>query len=264
VPHVKGIPDQVFDSVVIIPFNNPDGAKRIIKEHGEEVAAVIVEPVMGSAGMIPATAEYLRTLRIVTQRLGALLIFDEVITYRLAPGGAQEYYGVTPDLTCLGKMIGGGFPLGAFGGRVDVMSLFDPSIGRPSIHHGGSFNANPMSLVAGATTLEQLTPPVYHRLAYLGDKLRHSLQELFTKVEVPAQVTGLGSLFGIHFTNRPVTNYRDARLGNTTLRHQIFLGMLTEGIAMDPRGAGCLSTVIGEREVESFVSAMQRVLERIV
>lgn len=263
VPHVKGIPDQVFDNVVIMPFNDSHEAQRIIEEHGEEVATVIVEPVMGAAGMIPAAKEYLRTLREVTQKLGALLMFDEVITYRLAPGGAQEYYGVTPDLTCLGKMIGGGLPLGAFGGRVDVMSLFDPSAGGPSIHHGGSFNANPVSLVAGATILEQLTLAVYRRLAYLGEKLRRSLQELFTKMEVPAQVTGLGSLFGIHLTDRSVRNYRDAQLGDTALRHQIFLGMLNEGIVMDPRGAGCLSVAIGEREVESFVSTMQRVLEQI-
>ncbi len=263
IPHVQGIPDEISDHVVIMPFNDPQGAQQVIEEHGQEVAAVIVEPIMGAAGMIPATKEYLRSLRAVTQRIGALLIFDEVITYRLAPSGAQEYYGLTPDLTCLGKMIGGGFPLGAFGGRADVMSLFDPSAGRPPIPHGGSFNANPMSLVAGVATLEQLTPSAYDKLAYLGEKLRGNLQELFAKMEVPAQVTGLGSLFGIHFTPSPVNNYRDAQLGDTTLRHQIFLGMLNQGIAMDPRGAGCLSTVIGEREIESFVSVMQHVLEQI-
>ena len=131
-PHVAGIPDGVLEDVVIVPFNDPQGASAIMEEHGEDVACVIVEPVMGSAGMIPATTEYLATLREVTQKLGALLIFDEVVTYRLAPGGAQEHLGIVPDITCLRKMVGGGLPLGAFGGRSDVMSLFDPSHGRPA------------------------------------------------------------------------------------------------------------------------------------
>ena len=258
--HVEGIPGTVLQDVVIMPFNDPDGARRIIEEHGDEVSSVIVEPVMGSAGMIPATQEYLETLREVTENLGTLLIFDEVITYRLAPGGAQEYYGVTPDLTCLGKMIGGGLPLGVFGGRADIMSLFDPVPGRPAIHHGGSFNANPMSLVAGAATLEQLTPEVYGKLSYLGDRLRHNLEELFMDVELPARITGLGSLFGVHLTDGPVNTYRDAQRGNAALRHRIFLGMLSEGIVMDPRGAGCLSLAIGESEIDDFVTTMQRVL----
>ncbi|MCE2462801.1 MAG: aspartate aminotransferase family protein [Dehalococcoidia bacterium] len=261
--HVEGIPGAVFQDVVIMPFNDPNGARRIIEEHGDEISSVIVEPVMGSAGMIPATQEYLDTLREVTRKLGVLLIFDEVITYRLAPGGAQEYYGVTPDLTCLGKMIGGGLPLGVFGGRADVMALFDPVPGRPAIHHGGSFNANPMSLVAGAATLEQLTSEEYGNLARLGDKLRRNLEELFIDMELPARITGLGSLFGVHLTGEPVNNYRDAQRGNTALRHQIFLGMLNEGIVMDPRGAGCLSVAIGESEIDDFVTTMQRVLNSI-
>ncbi len=199
-------------------------------------------------------------MRDVTREVGALLIFDEVITYRLAPGGAQEQFGVLPDLTCFGKMIGGGLPLGAFGGREDVMSLFDPSQGRPAIHHGGSLNANPLSMVAGAATLEQLTPTDYETLSHLGGKLRYDLEGLFTDVELPAQVTGLGSLFGVHLTGQPVQNYRDAQTGDSERRHQIFLGMLNEGIVMDPRGAGCLSTAIGEAEIRTFVDTLRRVL----
>ena len=260
VPHVEGIPDDVFDDVMIIPFNDPEDARRIIETHAGQVGCVIVEPVMGAAGMIPATKEYLETLREVTRRVGALLIFDEVITYRLAQGGAQEYYGVIPDLTCFGKMIGGGLPLGAFGGREHVMALFDPSQGRPAIHHGGSLNANPLSLVAGAATLEQLTPAEYEKLAYLGGKLRDDLDTMFTETEVPAQVTGLGSLFGFHLTDQPVNNYRDAQTGDNNLRHRILLGMINEGIVIDPRGAGCLSLAIGEEEIDTFVDTLRRVL----
>lgn len=263
VPHVEGIPDAVFDDVVVVPFNDPEAARRIVEEHGAEVSSIIVEPVMGSAGMIPASREYLTALREVTEELAALLIFDEVITYRLAPGGAQEYFGITPDLTCLGKMVGGGLPLGAFGGRADVMSLFDPSAGRPPIHHGGSLNANPLSLVAGAATLQQLTEREYERLARMGELLRGGLRSLSVETEVPLQVTGLGSLFGLHWTAGSVDNYRDAQRGDSQFRHQVFLGLLNEGILMDPRGAGCLSTAIGEDEIDRFVAAMGRVLERV-
>ena len=262
VPHVEGIPDAVFEDVIVMPFNDPDGARRIIEEHGDEVSSVIVEPVMGSAGMIPATEGYLNSLREITNRLGALLIFDEVITYRLAPGGAQEYFGVSPDLTCLGKMIGGGLPLGAFGGRAGVMALFDPSVGRPAIHHGGSLNANPLSLVAGAATLECLTSKEYRKLSLLGDKLRKGLEGLFMDMEVPAQVTGLGSLFALHFTDQPVNDYRDAQRGDAALLHQTFLGMLNEGIVIDPRGAGCLSVAIDEEEIDTFLNAMGGVLRQ--
>src|SRR5919106_3070046 len=260
VPHVAGVPEDIFKDVMIIPFNDPESARRIIEGEAGQVACVIVEPVMGAAGMIPAMPEYLQGLREVTSEVGALLIFDEVITYRLAPGGAQEYYGVIPDLTCLGKMIGGGLPLGAFGGREDVMSLFDPSQGRPAIHHGGSFNANPLSLVAGAASLEQLTPMDYERLSYLGEKLRQDLAGLFTEAEIAAQITGLGSLFAFHLTDKPVNNYRDAQTGDDEFRHRIFLGMLNEGVVIDPRGAGCLSTAIREEEINTFMGALRRVL----
>ncbi len=260
VPHVVGIPEEIFDDVVIMPFNDPEGVRQIVHQHADKVASVIVEPVMGAAGMIPATPEYLQTLREVTEEIGALLIFDEVITFRLAPGGAQEYYGVIPDLTCFGKMIGGGLPLGAFGGRVEVMALFDPSKGPPAIHHGGSLNANPLSLVAGAATLEQLTTAEYDRLAYLGGRLRDELDDVFTEMEVPARVTGLGSLFAFHLTDQPVNNYRDAQTGDRDLQHRILIGMINEGIVIDPRGAGSLSLAIGEEEIDTFVGAMRRVL----
>ena len=213
-PHVAGIPDGVLEDVVIVPFNDPQGASAIIEEHGEDVACVIVEPVMGSAGMIPATTEYLATLREVTQKLGALLIFDEVVTYRLRPSPVEPKNTLAscPTLPASGKwwvaacllalLADGSFHLS------DVMSLFDPSHGRPDIHHGGSFNANPMSMAAGAATLEQLHPGVYDTLARMGEKLRAEARQTLAETELPGQVTGLGSLFGFHFTDRPVSNYR--------------------------------------------------------
>ncbi|MCH8225826.1 MAG: aspartate aminotransferase family protein, partial [Chloroflexi bacterium] len=171
VPNSAGLAAGVEDQVTIIPFNETEAALRILEENKDELAAVIVEPVMGSVGMVPASAEYLTMLRDFTKANGIVLIFDEVISFRVAPGGSQQYYGITPDLTALGKIIGGGFPVGAFGGREDIMELYDPTKGA-KVSHAGTFNANPITMLAGAVTLEQLTDDVYRDLAELTELLR--------------------------------------------------------------------------------------------
>ena len=262
-PASLGITPGSTDNVVVLPFNEVEVAARLIEQQGEHLAAVIVEPVMGSAGMIPAEQRYLEMLREVTERLGMLLIFDEVISFRVAYGGAQEYYGVSPDLTCLGKLIGGGFPLGVFGGRRDIMAVFDPSRGKPQIPHPGSYNANPISLVAGAATLELLTDEIVKLLNLRGETLRHYIRLAFEDVDLPAQVTGLGSLFALHLTSQPVKSYRDTMYADTDLRHRIFLGLFKEGILIDPRGVGCVSAAIEEAEIEQFVVALRAVLRTL-
>jgi glutamate-1-semialdehyde 2,1-aminomutase len=259
-PASLGLSPESTDNVVVLPFNEVEAAARLIEQQGEYLAAVIVEPVLGSAGMIPAEQSYLKMLRDVTERLGILLIFDEVVSFRIAHGGAQEYYGVTPDLTCLGKLIGGGFPLGVFGGRSEIMAMFDPSRDMPQIPHPGSYNANPVSLVAGATTLELFRDEEIHFLNLLGESLRRQIYTAFDDIGLPAQVTGLGSLFAIHLTSEPVKSYRDTMHADIGLRHRIFLGLFKEGILIDPRGVGCLSTAIGEAEIEQFVGALRSVL----
>lgn len=259
-PASLGLSPESTDNVVVLPFNEVEAAARLIEQQGEHLAAVIVEPVLGSAGMIPAEQGYLDMLREVTERLGILLIFDEVISFRVAYGGAQEHYGISPDLTCLGKLIGGGFPLGVFGGRSDIMAMFDPSRGRPRIPHPGSYNANPVSLVAGATTLELLTSEVVRLLNLRGEYLRRRIREAFEDAGLPAQVTGLGSLFAIHLTSQPVRSYRDTMGADADLRHRIFLGLFKEGVLIDPRGVGCVSAAIGEAEIERFVDSLRTVL----
>ena len=236
--------DPSHPDAVVIPFDDADEAVRTIEARSRELAAVLVEPVQGSAGMIPAGRDYLERLREATAGLGILLVFDEVVSFRIAWGGAQELYGVTPDLTVLGKLIGGGFPLGAFGGRADVMALFDPSNGPPVVPHPGSYNANPMSLVAGAATLELLTREVIAELNQRGDTLRAHLREWFDQTETRARITGLGSLFAIH-PHPP------------ELRHRIFLGLYNRGVLIDPRGVGTLSTAIGESETARFLDALR-------
>jgi glutamate-1-semialdehyde 2,1-aminomutase len=262
-PASLGLTPGSIDNVVVLPFNEAETAARLIEQQAEQLAAVIVEPVMGSAGMIPAEQGYLDMLREVTERLGILLVFDEVISFRVAYGGAQEYYGVSPDLTCLGKLIGGGFPLGVFGGRGDVMAMFDPSHGRPQIPHPGSYNANPISLVAGATALELLTDEAIRLLNRRGETLRQKVRMAFEDVGLPAQVTGLGSLFAIHFTPQPIKSYRDTMGADADLRHRVFLGLFEEGVLIDPRGVGCVSMAIEEAEVEQFVGSLRDVLRTL-
>ena len=240
--------------VLVLPFDDAGRAAALIEAAAGELAAVLVEPVQGSAGMIPARGEYLRTLREATRRHGVLLVFDEVVSLRLAWGGAQEHFGVAPDLTVLGKLIGGGFPLGAFGGRSDVMALFDPSQGGPALPHPGSYNANPMSLAAGAATLELLDRAAIARINRLGDTLRARLREVFDAAGVPARVTGLGSLFGMH--PRPDDTAAERR-------RRIYLGLYNAGLLVDPRGVGTLSTAIDEADVERFLDAAATVIGRL-
>src|SRR5919205_660582 len=262
-PASLGLSPESTENVVVLPYNEVEAAARLIEEQGEQLAAVIVEPVLGSAGMIPAEQGYLEMLREVTEALGILLLFDEVVSFRVAYGGAQGHYGIIPDLTCLGKLIGGGFPLGVFGGRSDIMAMFDPTRGRPQIPHPGSYNANPVSLVAGAITLDLLTDAAVRLLNLRGEHLRRRIREAFEEFGLPAQVTGLGSLFAIHLTPRPVRSYRDTMGADAELRHRVFLGLFKEGVLIDPRGVGCVSAAIAEAEIDQFVGALRTVLRTL-
>src|SRR5919202_6497063 len=262
-PASLGLTPDSIDNVVVLPFNEVEAAARLLEQQGEHLAAVIVEPILASAGMIPAEQCYLDMLREITEQLGILLVFDEVVSFRIAYGGAQEYYSISPDLTCLGKLIGGGFPLGAFGGRGDVMAMFDPSRGRPQIPHPGSYNANPISLMAGAATLELLTGEMIQLLNLRGESLRRQMRVAFGEFGLPAQVTGLGSLFAIHLTSQAVKSYRDTMRADTDLRHRIFLSLFKEGVLIDPRGVGCVSAATGEAEIGRFVSALRAVLRTL-
>ena len=257
----QGVPDRVLEDVVVFPFNDIDATEAIVRRHRGDLAAVIVEPVLGSSGMISARPDYLQALREITAQNGVLLILDEIITLRLAPGGAQSIYGVTPDLTVMGKIIGGGYPVAAFGGRAEIMALLDPEGGRPPIPQSGTFNGNPIGMIAGLATLRQLTPAVYDRLNGMGDDLRRRLRDLFARKGVAAQVTGMGSLLNLHFSGVEVTDFRTMRTGDGGRLRQVFFGLLNEGIYLAPRGMACLSTAMGDEEILAFVRAAERALE---
>ena len=258
-----GISETAVDDIFIMPFNDIVTAEKIIRKHADELAAVIVEPVNGQCGMVPAKPEFLEGLRRLTDELGIVLIFDEVIAFRIAFGGAQDYYGVKPDLTCFGKVVGGGMPVGAFGGRDDIMSLWDPSDGGSVVQHAGTFNGNPMTAVAGVATLESLTADKYEYLEHLGNMLRNKLRTLFAELEVPMSVTGVASLFALQFTPTEVIDYRTYATNNKEMLQTMFIGLLNEGFLMSNRCAGNVSTVHTEDDVDAFVLAVKNVLRRI-
>ena len=256
-----GLADGVVEQVVVLPFNDTASSKAILEQNAHDLAAVIVEPMLGSVGMVPATPEFLQMLRDFTTDNNIVLIFDEVISFRVGSGGCQEHYGITPDLTSLGKIIGGGFAVGAFGGRDDIMELYDPTRG-PQVGHAGTFNANPITMLAGFVTLEQLTPEVFASLSETTEYLKRGIREVCSKQELPVQVTGLGSLFGIHFTDTKIGNYRDITAENTQLRDRVFLGLMNENILMAPNLVGAISTATSNADVDHFLTALATVLRR--
>jgi glutamate-1-semialdehyde 2,1-aminomutase len=254
-----GTPRWVLENSVVLPFNDPDAAERILRGEGDSVAAVILEPIIGAGGVIAATNEFLQRLRSVTTELGMLLIFDEVISLRIAPGGAQEVYGVTPDLTTMGKIIGGGLPVAAFGGRADVMEMMDPRR-RPNLPQGGTYNGNPLGMAAGVAALKELTPDVYDELNRKGARVKDQLTEVFDSHGLHAQVNGVGSLIAIHFTDVPVTDYRSKATSNETITHEFFLALVNHGVLMAPRAMGALSTPMAEHDIQEFVDAVDTVV----
>jgi len=248
---------------VILPFNDAAATERLIEQHAAELAAVIVDPLPHRPGFVDPLDGFLQRLRQVTRQHGILLISDEIISFRVAHGGPQQRYGYAADLTTLGKIIGGGFPVGAFGGRRDVMAVFDPTSKSSSrISHGGTFNANPVTMVAGYESMAMLPPEEYDRLATLGQRVRTGLSDLFETHGVTWQVAGQASLFKIHPHPRTVTDYRSSSLepDEQLAMERFYQAMFAEGIILTPELAGCVSTPMSEADVDSLVTAADRAL----
>jgi glutamate-1-semialdehyde 2,1-aminomutase len=257
-----GLPPAVLKHVVVLPWNDGEACEEILTAEAANLAGLLVDPLMCNAGLLPPAPGFLERLREVTARLGILLIFDEVISFRVGWGGAQERLGLRPDLTTFGKIIGGGLPVGAFGGRRDIMEAYDPRKGGARISHGGTFNANPATMAAGLATLNALTPEAYTRLDALGDRLRGGVSRLLANTRRKGQVTGLGSLFWLHWTAEALTDYRSARPKEAEAPLRVFLGLLNEGILLTQRGLGACSLAMTDEDVDRFVNALARVLAR--
>jgi glutamate-1-semialdehyde 2,1-aminomutase len=257
-PYSRGTPAGVLADVVVLPFNEPEAARRLLEAHSGELAAVIVDPMPNRSGLIPASPEYLAMLREVTARHGIVLIFDEVISFRTGYGGYQGEAGIAPDLTTLGKIIGGGFPVGAVAGRADVMAVFDPSRGKPALPHGGTFNANPVTMVAGLAAMRLLTREAFARLGALGDAAREACRRAFRQAELPGQVTGRGSLAMLHLTDKPLRGYRDAwRSPAEQARFgRLYRHLTDQGVIVSSSGLVALSTPMGEAEVDRLGEAL--------
>ena len=258
----EGIPPAFLKQVVVLPWNDGDACEEILAREAGNLAALLVDPLLGIGGVIPPAPGFLERLRAITERHGVVLIFDEVISFRVAWGGAQERFGVRPDLTTLGKIIGGGLPVGAFGGRTDIMAAYDPRRGAARISHGGTFNANPVTMAAGIATLNALTPEAYGRLDALGDRLRGGVTRLLEATRRRGQVSGVGSLFCLHWTPATLSDYRSSRPKDPQAPLRVFLGLLNEGILLSQRGMGACSLAMADEDVDRFVNALARVLSR--
>ncbi len=262
IPEYPGQPPSVAEDVFVLPFNDLETSQRVLRENRDEIGCVIMEPIVSHFGYLPANLDYLKGMRKLTEELDMVLIFDEVQSFRLAAGGAQEAFGVIPDMTTFGKIIGGGMAVGAFGGRRDIMDQFDPT--QPgAIAHAGTFNANPMTMLAGEVVMNHLTSEVFDRMNALGEMLRQKLRAVFDELEVKAQVTGIGSMFGIHFTADEVVDYRDVVRSDHTMMKAVFTGLLNEGVLLQTACHGALSALSTEAEVDELVDAIRRVVQRV-
>ena len=264
VAHSPGVPDAVLKHTVILPWNDAEACTRILEKHGRDIAALIVDPLMANGGLLVPRLGFLERLREVTARLGIVLIFDEVISFRVGTGGAQERFGIRPDLTTLGKIIGGGLAVGAFGGRAEVMNAYDPRGGKSKIAHGGTFNCNPVTMAGGVATMRELTPESYAKLDALGDRLRAGVARVLARSKQPAQVTGVGSLFWIHWTRKRLSDYRSTLPADPERSLRTFLGLLNDGILLTQRGLGCCSLAMTDADVDRFVEAFGRVVAKDV
>ena len=258
---VEGLPPETLENVVVLPFNDTEASRRLLEESAEELAAVIVEPILGSSGMVPAQWEYLRMLRDPDQMARHRADLRRSDQLPGGPGRRPRALRYHPDMTTFGKVIGGGFPVGAFGGSKEIMELFDPLHG-PAVVHAGTFNGNPLTMLAGGITLEHLTPEVYERLEEMTNALREGIRDICLELEVPVRVTGLGSLFGLHFVDKPVQTWRDVAKGDDERRNQVFWGLMNEGVMLAPSLVGAVSAAMTESEIEAFTEALRRVLSR--
>ncbi|MCA9877085.1 MAG: aspartate aminotransferase family protein [Thermomicrobiales bacterium] len=254
VPSSAGL-SAAAEEVVVLPFNDMEACEALLAEHAHELAAVIIDPLMTNAGVILPEASFLTRLREVTQELGILLIFDEIIAFRIAPGGAQQRYGITPDLTAFGKIMAGGTPGGAFGGRAEIMRLYDPTIGA-RIPQSGTFNANPLTLVAGLTTLRLLTPDVYERMEAMAQRLVTELVSTLREAGVTASGSAVGSIFRVYLTEQPPRAYRETAGDNTALQRRLTLWLLNHETQWQQ--GGYISTVTEDHHLDQLVSLVRQ------
>lgn len=233
VPNSPGVPEGTTKDTVVCKYNDIESVKKAFDKF-DDIAAIILEPVAGNMGVVPAKESFLKELRKITKENGTLLIFDEVITgFRLAYGGAQEYYGIKPDMTCLGKIIGGGLPVGAYGGRKDIMEMVSPIGG---VYQAGTLSGNPLAMHIGLKTIKELknNPEIYNHLNDLGERLEKGFKENIDKLGIKAQVSRVNGMVCFFFIEEKINNFDEVKTADTEMYSKYFKSMLNQGILMPP------------------------------
>lgn len=263
-PSSPGVPREFTERTLLAKYNNIQSVENLFAKHRNEIACVLIEPVAANMGVVPPKKGFLQDLRKITEDAGMLLIFDEVITgFRLGLGGAQKTYGVTPDITCLGKIIGGGLPVGAYGGKKEIMSLVAP-IG--PVYQAGTLSGNPLAMSAGVATLTKLREKgIYKRLNELTQFLVEGLREILEKLHIEAQLNSVGSMFTLFFTDCEVVDYESALTSNTKMYSGFFKNLLSAGIMFPPSQfeAVFASLAHTEKEIDMTLKAAYNALKKI-
>ena len=265
VPESVGTPQGVLDGVIVLPMNDLDRSLPLLDARRSDIAAVIFDPMSNRAGMVPLSDGFVSTLHQFTQDTGALLIADQVVNFRQGYAGAMPRYGVAPDLVTFGKIVGGGFPAGAVGGRRDVMAMFDWSGGPMKANAAGTASANPVAMTAGKVMLEHLTPEKFEEMDRLGERIRSGLNEALRATGCPGSVNGRNSLFRIHLVDRPVESYRDSVLskGEAKLWNDFYMALLARGVYLPAGGLSNVSTVTTDAEIDILLNAAEDSLREI-
>ncbi len=264
-PDSPGVPASYAQETLVARYNDVESVERLFERHAGEIAAIIVEPVAGNMGVVAPQPGFLESLREITRREGALLVFDEVITgFRVAYGGAQSLFGVAPDLTCLGKIIGGGLPVGAYGGRRDIMEMLAP-LG--PVYQAGTLSGNPLAMAAGLATLRELRAPgFYERLETPSAKLVEGVGRAAARAGVPLRLNRVGSMRTPFFVDAPVTDYESARRADTVRYARFFHAMLERGVYLAPSQfeAVFMSSAHGDEEIDATITAAKTVFAELV
>ncbi|HZD57100.1 MAG TPA: aspartate aminotransferase family protein, partial [Anaerolineales bacterium] len=264
IPESPGLAEGAWKDTIVLPYNHQAAFDKILR-HADQLAAVIIEPVQGAAGTIPASKEFLTELRRITREIGAFLIFDEVITgFRLAPGGAQEFYGVIPEVSTYGKIAGGGLPLGAVGGTAEAMRLMEYDTEPGAILMAGTFNGNPLVIAAGTAVLRRLSeePDLYARLGAMGDRFRAEINRFAQEEDYAAIATGVGSMFWMHATRGPVNSVRDARQGDRFAGPGLRLLYRKNGLHIPPNH-GFLSAAHTDEDITQLIEIHKAAMEEL-
>lgn len=265
IPGSPGVPDDIVKNTVSIPYNNVETLEKTLRDDELGIACVILEPVAGNMGCVRPSKQFLETLRALTKELGIVLIFDEVITgFRLAYGGAQEFFGITPDLTCLGKIIGGGLPVGAYGGKAVIMDQIAPD---GPVYQAGTLSGNPLAMAAGIATLKLLQEPsFYEKLNDKAAAYAEKLEEVASSVGVPVQLNRVGSLMTPFFTSEPVSDFESAMKCDTVRYAKHFRQMLEQGVYLAPSQfeVAFISAVHTEKELDSVVEKTEKSFKKLL